>query len=307
MRKMASTFRTVKFVLFNCVLPCADVALDFLTFLAFYQAGHVYWAVMTISWMFLPFLANILFVFCKLVVSYSEGNGTPPLKALKMILLHFPFILPFRNLYNAYDLKNVDGPFFAKHIEAIYQEAEALCMLESYFEAGPQMVTQLVIILSTGGASYTQLASLPISFFSLSLTASKVFFTLRGRTTRDTDPSIKMVMLTVLPWMMMAVLSSIIMWTFMGGLLGEYVLIGIFINMGVVFTCLKIRHYYKRVASETLKDELEDGKQENTTEQENTDQNETFHTESSLTSVWVPSIVGSQSDTFWISRPYTRH
>ena len=44
-----------------------------------------------------------------------------------------------------------------------------------------------------------------------------------------------MVVLSLLPWMMMVGLSSVVMWTFMGGLLGEYVLVGIVINVGTVF------------------------------------------------------------------------
>ena len=149
-------------------------------------------------------------------------------------------------------------------------------------------MTQLVIILSTGGASSSQLASLPLSFISLSFTASKAFFTLRDRETRETDPKIKMVVLIVLPWMMMAVLSSIVIWTFLGGLLGEYVLVGIVINIGTVLFSLQWRKYFTRADEELSEYEMQQNESESS-----------FHIKSSLTSVWVPFIVGGKSYVFW--------
>jgi hypothetical protein len=271
------------FVIFNVILPCADVATDFSTFLSFLQHGHQYWAAITLAWMFLPFLANILFICRQYALSVRMGP-------LWIILLHFPFIHPFRNLYNAYQLRYAAGPFFFKDIEEIYQEAGSLGMFESFLEAGPQMITQLVIILSTGGVSSAQLASLPLSFISLSFTASKAFFTLRDRETRETDPNIKMVVLIVLPWMMMAVLSSIVIWTFLGGLLGEYVLIGIVINIGTVFFSLNWRNHFTRADKEVFEDDKHKYEFELS-----------FHIESSLTSVWVPFIVGGKSYIFWTS------
>ena len=129
------------FVIFNVILPCADVASDFSTFLSFLQHGHQYWAAITLAWMFLPFLANI----CILCRQHALS--------CRLIVLHFPFVLPFRNLYNAYRLRYAAGPFFSREVEEIYQEAGSLGIFESFLEAGPQMITQLVIILSTGGVS----------------------------------------------------------------------------------------------------------------------------------------------------------
>ena len=65
-----------------------------------------------------------------------------------------------------------------------------------------------------------------------------------------------MVILSVLPWMMMAVLSSIVIWTFLGGLLGEYVLVGNVINIGTVLFSLKWRKYFTRADEELFEDEM---------------------------------------------------
>ena len=109
------------FLFFNSVLPCADVATDFYTFLTFFQEGHIKWAMMTLSWMFLPFFANILILIRSCIVDCQKRDCKIQLIELKMILLHFPFILPFRNLFNAFKLNSVNGPFVAKEIEDIYQ------------------------------------------------------------------------------------------------------------------------------------------------------------------------------------------
>ena len=282
-----TSVKLVQFVVFNVILPCADVGTDFSTFLFFLQEGHVYWATITLSWMFLPFIINTLLACKNYFLAWRTGSNHPE---MVMVLLHFPFILPLRNLYNARQLKNATGPHFLRDIEEIYQEAGTLGIFESFLESGPQMVTQLVIILSTGVVSQSQLASLPLSFFSLSFTASKAFFTLRDRERRESDPAFKMVAFTVLPFMMIVVLNSIILWTFIGGLLGEYVLIGICINVVVVYSCLEWRR--KHTNTSTVQDQNDKKKMESKNK---------FHIESSLTSVWVPSIVGGNSYVFWTS------
>ena len=284
--------KLVQFVVFNVILPCADVGTDFYTFLSFLQEGHVYWATITLGWMFLPFIINSLLACRNFFLAWRSGSDYPD---MVMILFYFPFILPFRNLYNAYLLKHATGPHFLREIEEIYQEAGTLGIFESFLESGPQMVTQLVIILSTGGVSQSQLASLPVSFFSLSFTASKAFFTLRERQTRESDPTFKMVALTVLPYMMVVVLNSIILWTFIGGLLGEYVLVGIGINISVVYFCLEWRRKHSNTST------TQESKDPDENEEKEFESQNKFHFESSLTSVWVPSIVGGNSYIFWTS------
>ena len=69
--------------------------------------------------------------------------------------------------------------------------------------------------------------------------------------------NIRMVLLIVLPWMMMAVLSSIVIWTFLGGLVGEYVLVGIVLNIVTVLISLKWRKYLTRADEELFEDEMQ--------------------------------------------------
>ena len=106
--------KLVQFVVFNVILPCADVGTDFYTFLSFLQEGHVYWATITLGWMFLPFIINSLLACRNFFLAWRSGSDYPD---MVMILFYFPFILPFRNLYNAYLLKHATGPHFLREIE----------------------------------------------------------------------------------------------------------------------------------------------------------------------------------------------
>ena len=104
----------------------------------------------------------------------------------------------------------------SKKVEGIQNEAGFAGMYESFMEAGPQAVTQLVIIFSTGYISIPQMVSLPISVISLSMAASRAFFIMRGPDETDPDPDMKTVCLRILPWMLPMVINSMILWTIIG-------------------------------------------------------------------------------------------
>ena len=60
------------------------------------------------------------------------------------MIFHFPFVLPFRNLYHAHRLVNVRfgrsefDPIDSSLVEAIQKEVGLAGLYESFFEAGPQ-------------------------------------------------------------------------------------------------------------------------------------------------------------------------
>ena len=68
----------------------------------------------------------------------------------------------------------------SKKVERIQQEAGLAGMYESFTEAGPQSIHQLVIIFSTGKISTAQKFSIPFSLFTLAWAASRAFFIQRS-------------------------------------------------------------------------------------------------------------------------------
>ena len=63
-------FAFSKFVLFNAVLPAVDIGTDFITFFTLQSAGHPKWAVLTLFWMFVPFIVRLGVLVCKWGVGY---------------------------------------------------------------------------------------------------------------------------------------------------------------------------------------------------------------------------------------------
>ena len=117
-------------------------------------------------------------------------------------------------------------------------------MQESFNEA----IVQLVIIFSTGHISYAQMASISFSIFSLSWASWRVFFILRTRDESDPDPNFKTTFLQILPWELMIVINSTILWTLIGGLLGKYFFIRVLLGFFVLYVTEYTR---KRNSSDT--------------------------------------------------------
>ena len=64
------------FLIFNSVMPGADVVTDFLTGIDLSKRSHKYWARLTIMWMFLPFMVNSFLAvlnLCKLSTSKKRS------------------------------------------------------------------------------------------------------------------------------------------------------------------------------------------------------------------------------------------
>ena len=50
--------KVLKFVIFNALLGLLDVSTDYATFLDLVDYGHPYWATLTMTWMFTPFVMH---------------------------------------------------------------------------------------------------------------------------------------------------------------------------------------------------------------------------------------------------------
>ena len=209
---------------------------------------------------------------------------------LKKVFIHVPFAVPIKNLYNGYLLYQVGfgTAEFKDHktVEKIQHEAGMNGMQESFNEAAPQAIVQLVIIFSTGRISYAQMASIPFSIFSLSWASSRVFFILRTRDESDPDPNFKTTFLRILPWELMIVTNSTILWTLIGGLLGKYTFIGVLLSFIAILGVLYAKEWANRINSDTETQENDE---------------EDFKLRAALTSIWLPSVVGAAESNLYFT------
>ena len=142
------------YVLFNVILNGMDVGTDLKTFidLILDQDGkHLFWACLTLTWMLTPFLFHSLVFFANLIWTRFER---PAERGYVMEFwfkagVHFPFLLPLVNLWRANKLHRLGygtADFKTENTEAvekILNEAAHASFSESFYEAGPQSVTQV--------------------------------------------------------------------------------------------------------------------------------------------------------------------
>ena len=129
----------LKFVVFNTILPLFDMGTDLkAVFLYLYGvAYHPNWAALTLVWIVVPFVLHLIKFLYHLLAKTGEASW-------RDLLLHFPFVLPIRNLYYAYLLHKLGfgSPNFESKnwaaVEAIQKEVARDGLTESYFESGPQ-------------------------------------------------------------------------------------------------------------------------------------------------------------------------
>ena len=185
------------FWIFNSALPSSDVGSDLFTFYDLYKSQHYKWAAVTLVLMFNPFLFHTGVFFYDFIKAKCNAESFDTRARLKKLPMHFPFFLPLINCYNTWRLyrlrfgmKGFDDRNW-KDVEEIQDQAGTAGMFESFTEAGPQSVIQLVIILSTGRISTAQKFGLPLSVISLTMASSRAFFIQRSRDERDPDPAMK--------------------------------------------------------------------------------------------------------------------
>jgi len=273
------------------------VGTDSKTCFDYWTTNHVQWGTLTLVWMGMPFVVKcILFIrWCWFLDKNSNAQDDSTTKhELFKLFLHLPFLLPFRCLYLSWKLwkmgwgTNKFDHSKSKKVEDIQREAGEAGMYESYFEAGPQAVSQLVIVLSSGTITTTQIISITISILSLSWSASRAFFIQRSLKEADPDPNKLLVILRVFPWMLISVMTSLITWTCIGGIIGPFCLLLIFLSFLVNYIVLKFYNWLCPVNDE--KEEKASG-----TDGDN------FFFKAAICSAWVPSIPGKQKWTFTTS------
>ena len=143
--------KVLMFVLFNVILNGMDVATDLSTFLKLIWDGqHWYWASLTLTWMLTPFLIHCLGFFANLMWTKFDRPKRGYIKEFYYEAgVHFPFILPLVNLWRAKELSRLGfgtASFKSENTEAvekILNEAAHASYSESFYEAGPQSVTQV--------------------------------------------------------------------------------------------------------------------------------------------------------------------
>ena len=146
--KVAAYKEFIFFFLFNCILPTTDMSTDFVTYLDL-RLDHPKWAVLTLSWMFLPFLLRFVqFLFKVRQVQCS-------VEMFLNVLKHLPFLLPMENLRKLVimikrEYRNEE--IRAKYVESFYRadvadvaankysflsEIGDASLYESFCESGP--------------------------------------------------------------------------------------------------------------------------------------------------------------------------
>ena len=279
----------ILFVVFNSILPFTDVGSDAFTFYDLYQNEHPLWAFLTFYLMWNPFVLHLLsFVFHVIQAWWKGDDEYDWWGALISLALRIPFVTPIKNLHSAYCLWKLGyGTKRCKQwkkVEQIQREVGLIGMHESFMEAGPQSVVQLVTVFATGRMSTAQWISIPISIFSLAVGSAKVFFISRVQDESDPDPDFQMVFIRFVPWELLVVTNSTIFWTLIGGLLGKFVFIGI----AFCFLC-------------TLENLLGQEKRNKKTPGKNPERIRSFVFEAALTSLWVPSVVAHSKSNFYIT------
>ena len=262
-------YKLVLFTVFNSILPgnfyCPfekdvlytnvlgiDLSSDAFTSYGLYVAGHVYWSSLTFLLMWNPVIIHAAKFFHKLYKSsdkYHRRNFDLQ-KELKSVWIHIPFLLIFKNLYNAIQLWKIDfgrenfDPKNSQKVEEIQHEAGSAGMWESFTEAGPQSILQMVIVFSTGKVSTGQKITIPSSILSLAWASARAFFIQRTEEDSDPDPELLTVLMRVFPWMLVIVFNSVLLWTIIGGLLGGYIFVGVFLCFITIDWSIKVVDWY---------------------------------------------------------------
>merc|ERR1719319_476711 len=231
------------FFLFNSVLPGADMVTDILNVNDLYQKSNPAWATISLFWVFVPFLLKLSSLFVK-VYRQCKSDLEPQKKGFKHALAHtlifFPFFLPLLNTILSIKLTMIKVADSANgnQIEKIKKIAALASLYESFFESGPQLLTQIHIVLCTGEISNIQIFSMAVSFFTLTLAACKAFYVQRDFDQADPDPSLPMV-LRVFPYMAVVIINSTLQWTIITGLSKGFVFLAIPLVFCSTFIYLK--------------------------------------------------------------------
>ena len=141
--------KVVLHIVFNSVVPGADVFFDFSLFLELWNHEDYGWAAAVLTFMFVPFL----FKLGEFVVDLCQGKVKE--KNVVGLFLHLPFVAPLVHLSLGLRILLIDPtkPQNLSSIEKVAKVSALDSMYTSFLECGPQLQVQLNIILSTGTIS----------------------------------------------------------------------------------------------------------------------------------------------------------
>ena len=217
----------------NAALPTIDMATDLITAVKFINKGHLFWGLSIILCMFLPFSMK----FGMLISESIKGNARR--RHIASLFLGIPFVNPLKQTMMAARLALLDPAKKQdkRQIEAVVKDASLNSLYEAVLEAGPQLLIQMHIVLSTGEISPVQALSMMSSLITLSLAASRGFFVQRGKKYADPEPSPQMIFWVFLP-MLVLVVSALISWSTIGGLVKEYTVLVILVCVAATWLLL---------------------------------------------------------------------
>ena len=233
------------FLLMNCLVNLVDMISDLVTFVYLWDFNQPHWALLTLFWMFAPFLLHLAIYLVKVcnkmfVAAGWSGWGTKHSKEAKFkeVLIHLPFVTPIRNFGIFVKLCNLGYPYHkdehSEEVEALQTDVARVSLYENFCEAGPQSVTQCVIFLCTGHISIVQIVSIFLSLVTLTWGASRAYFIQRVKDEADPDPNFGMVILRIFPFMLVTVANSLVMWVLIGGFLGGFTFVTLVANFCLV-------------------------------------------------------------------------
>ena len=259
----------------------------------------------------MPFTIHVAMFFYRLI----RDKGTCAGAGFGEACLHLPFVQTVRNLYNAWKLHKLGfgtskfNPADSAEVEAILKEVGLAGQYESFFESGPQSITQCVIVLSTGRISWTQMISITISVASLTWGAGRSFFIQREDHMSDPDPPALMVLARVFFYMLTVTINSLVLWTFIGGFLGKATVLALILNFAAVYFSLKLLGDDDMPeANGEDSTSVESGVRKGGESKSNPSQEEKearvsqyFCLKAAICAVWIPSVVGHKDKIYLVS------
>ena len=254
----------------NAAVPTIDMATDLVNAIDLINHGHNNWGMASLLVIFIPFVMKL----GMLTPELFKGNT----KSRQLVSLAFaiPFVNPIKQLLLGVGLALLDPckKKNSKHIEDIKRDSSQHSFYESILEAGPQLLLQCHIVLSTGQISTPQAISMASSVFTLTLAASRGFYMQRTWEQSDPEPSLQAVFWVFLA-MLILVVTAISSWTVVG-IVKEFMLLVLFIGATLTWALLwlaeKRRHRIRETDTNfyksTKKDEewneespIEDGRE----------------------------------------------
>ena len=231
-RKVKATKAAATHITLNAAVPSIDMATDLVNAIDLINHGHIYWGMASLLIIFIPFAMKL----GMLMPDFVRGNRR--LRQVASLVFAVPFVNPVKQLLLGIRLAFLDPSKKknSKHIEDIKRDSSQSSFYESILEAGPQLLLQCHIVLSTGQISTLQVVSMASSVLTLTLAASRGFYTQRTREFSDPEPSLQAVFWVFLA-MLILVVTAISSWTVIG-VVKQFLLLVLFLGATVTWALL---------------------------------------------------------------------